>query len=84
LGFPKINDEKLDTKLVVNVENSVVCELNKVFIEPTLISQNKIFCKDTALNGAIKTDLKKIPYFSSLLLLISSCLIFFKINKNEA
>lgn len=84
LGFPKINDEKLDAKLVVNVENSVVCELNKVFIEPTLISQNKIFCKDTALSGAIKTDLKKIPYFSSLLLLISSCLIFFKINKNEA
>jgi len=83
LGFPKINNEILDSKITSNVENNVLCEVNKVFIEPTLTNNKTITCNKTASTGRIATTLERIPYVSSSLFLLISALILSKIRENE-
>ena len=83
LGFPKINNEILDSKITSSVENNVLCEVNKVFIEPTLINNKTITCNKTPSTGRIATTLERIPYVSSSLFLLISALILSKIRKNE-
>ena len=83
LGFPKINDEQLDSKLTTSIENTVLCEFNKTYMEPTLASGDKLLCRDTKISGSVATNFVKIPYISSFLLLISTLLILLKLKDEK-
>ncbi len=82
-GFPKINDQQLDSSITRSVENTVLCEFNSIYIQTTLASTDKLICKTPNISGSIDTTFDKIPYISSFLLLIGSFLILLKIKKNE-
>ena len=83
LGFPKSNNENLDLEIKESVENTVFCELNKNIIENSFITEVKVQCIDQNVFGPIKTDIKKVPFFSLFLLFLSSALSFIPLKKNE-
>jgi hypothetical protein len=83
LGFPKVNDEKFDQFLIQSVENSLFCEVNSTFIEPTLAYENKINCIKFVPSGNISTNFQRIPYVSFLLFSFSSSLIFLKVKNDK-
>lgn len=83
LGFPKINDEKFDQVLTTSIENKLFCELNKTFIEQTLVAGNYIQCKKFEPSGSIKTEFKNIPFSSLILFTMSIFHILLKIKKKS-
>lgn len=83
LGFPKSNNENLDLEIKEILENTLFCELNKNIIENSFITEAKVQCIDQNVSGSIKTDLKKVPFFSLFLLILSSALSFISLKKNE-
>lgn len=83
LGFPKINNEILDSKITVSVQNNVLCEINKKFIEQTLVINKEIICKDSRETGSVSTSIKHTPYMSTSLFILINVLILSKIRKDE-
>ena len=83
LGFPKINDEIFDSKITVAVENNIICELNKQFIQQTLVNNKKIICENASQNGPFSTSIKKVPYVSTSLFILINVFIISKIRKDE-
>ncbi|MDC3103754.1 hypothetical protein OA408_03215 [Acidimicrobiaceae bacterium] len=82
-GFPKSNNEDLDLEIKENVENMVFCEINKDAFESSFITEVKIECLNQTIEGPIKTDIKKIPFISIILLFFSSIMLFISTKKNE-
>jgi len=81
LGFPKSNNESLDLEIKASIENTIFCELNKNIIENSFITGVKVQCIDQNVFGPIKTDIKKVPFFSLFLLFLSSALSFISLKK---
>lgn len=83
LGFPKSNNENLDLAIKSKVENTVLCEVNKIFIEPTFITDNNIDCQEIDPGNKINTGIIKIPLFSTMLYIVFFIYSLFRIKKDD-
>ena len=83
LGFPKANNEKFDLAIKSNVENTLFCEINSLFIEPTFITENKIECSEINPGNKISTSIRRIPIFSTCLYFLFFVCSLSRIKKNE-
>jgi len=82
LGFPKQNTEELDKNIVIQVENSITCNLYKNVIEPTLISNKKIDCNNSSKKKIeVSLETRNFPIFNNLFFILLFVLIFFKLPK---
>ena len=83
LGFPKANNEMFDLAIKSNVENTLFCEINSLFIEPTFITENKIECLEINPGNEISTSIRRIPIFSTCLYFLFFVCSLSRIKKNE-
>ena len=82
-GFPKANNENLDLAIKSNVENTLFCEINSIFIEPTFITENKIECSEINPGDKITTGIQNIPIFSTFLYSLFFACSLLRVKRNE-
>lgn len=82
-GFPKANNENLDLAIKSNVENTLFCEINSIFIEPTFITENKIECSEINPGNKITTGIQNIPIFSTFLYSLFFVCSLLRVKRNE-
>jgi len=72
----------LDKNIVIQVENSITCNLYKNVIEPTLISNKKIDCNNSSKKKIeVSLETRNFPIFNNLFFILLFVLIFFKLPK---